>query len=482
LVSASPLPALKALHWCARAEALANVRGPLSLKTRWDEVERLLARALAEDEGFARPLTMMAWAVRNQGRPSGEYLPVVERAYARAGAATPQERYFAVGSAHQLRATADITSTSPRLDGARRQEIESAIEAYEALLLLQPDHYYLVNNLVRVYDLAGRADDIATMVARMADAQPRSLPLNTQAANELIARGNLPAARRYAARAEASLTPESHRADPSLAASARFLRAYLSWLEDDPHETLKLVDASATEEMVNRLPAAGRGLVVNKWISINLALGRLDRALEIAERLHVADGPSSHWLLADVFRARGESDRLRAYLTSVWTDHSNPAPQYLRVRSLVSLGLIDEAERAVERAKRQAPAWAADISEAQLELARGPPRAAHPMLQALRVIPHSLGGYPIAESLADAWEAVGDVPRAIEALERVTEQRPALIFDTYHLWMLSRARLAAQYRRMGREAQARPIEAHLLKLLAVADAGHPLVRELRARN
>jgi hypothetical protein len=35
---------------------------------------------------------------------------------------------------------------------------------------------------------------------------------------------------------------------------------------------------------------------------------------------------------------------------------------------------------------------------------------------------------------------------------------------------------------MGREAQARPIEAHLLKLLAVADAGHPLVRELRARN
>ncbi len=43
------------------------------------------------------------------------------------------------------------------------------------------------------------------------------------------------------------------------------------------------------------------------------------------------------------------------------------------------------------------------------------------------------------------------------------------------------AQLARLYRKSG-EARAREIEARLLKLLAAADADHPLVLELRSRR
>ena len=49
-------------------------------------------------------------------------------------------------------------------------------------------------------------------------------------------------------------------------------------------------------------------------------------------------------------------------------------------------------------------------------------------------------------------------------------------------WPRDRAQLARLYRKNGQEAEARAIESHLLKLLAVADADHPLLGELRARH
>ena len=46
-------------------------------------------------------------------------------------------------------------------------------------------------------------------------------------------------------------------------------------------------------------------------------------------------------------------------------------------------------------------------------------------------------------------------------------------------WMKTQLRLAQLYRKVGREQEAREIEAELLKLLAYADADHPFLRQLQ---
>jgi hypothetical protein len=48
--------------------------------------------------------------------------------------------------------------------------------------------------------------------------------------------------------------------------------------------------------------------------------------------------------------------------------------------------------------------------------------------------------------------------------------------------MLHRAHLARLYRKKGQIREAEAVEAHLLKLLAVADPDVPLLRELRSRS
>ena len=54
--------------------------------------------------------------------------------------------------------------------------------------------------------------------------------------------------------------------------------------------------------------------------------------------------------------------------------------------------------------------------------------------------------------------------------------------NTPNRWLRANAQLARLYRKSGEEAKAREIEARLLKLLAAADADHPLVLELHGRR
>jgi len=91
-----------------------------------------------------------------------------------------------------------------------------------------------------------------------------------------------------------------------------------------------------------------------------------------------------------------------------------------------------------------------------------------------------------AQKLADAWDALGETPKAIEVLAKAVERPPTLRLAnpmlTHHIWLTSNARLARLYRESGQEPKARVIEERLLKLLAVADTDHPLLKELRARH
>lgn len=85
--------------------------------------------------------------------------------------------------------------------------------------------------------------------------------------------------------------------------------------------------------------------------------------------------------------------------------------------------------------------------------------------------------------LAEALEAIGNVSEAIDTLEEVVGDRvEAIAGNTPNLWLRANAHLARLYHKSGHADKARAIEAHLMKLLAAADADHPLVVELGRRR
>jgi|SoiMethySBSTD1v2_1073268.scaffolds.fasta_scaffold284697_4 tetratricopeptide (TPR) repeat protein len=92
------------------------------------------------------------------------------------------------------------------------------------------------------------------------------------------------------------------------------------------------------------------------------------------------------------------------------------------------------------------------------------------------------GHYTIAQ-LASALDTVGQFDEAIALLTGVGDRRGEVAaFGTFDSWMLTRARLARLYRKTGNVGKAEGVEAHLLKLLALADPDFPLLKELRARS
>ncbi len=85
--------------------------------------------------------------------------------------------------------------------------------------------------------------------------------------------------------------------------------------------------------------------------------------------------------------------------------------------------------------------------------------------------------------LADTPAANGNLAEAIATLEEAVSDRVAVIAsNTKNCWLRANAQLASLYRRNGQEDKARAIEARLLKLLAHADADHPLAAQLKARR
>jgi tetratricopeptide (TPR) repeat protein len=151
-------------------------------------------------------------------------------------------------------------------------------------------------------------------------------------------------------------------------------------------------------------------------------------------------------------------------------------------------GLTSEAQRFLT-AQREEQAETEDQPEfhtvpGEIALARGDLAGAIAELeQAMKLAdgegPKRPGFYLGSESLAAALAKTGDVPRAIQVLERNPERRSAVIRGTTGAyWLRNRFALAKLYRGIGRVEDARIVEAELRELLAFADADHPILLEL----
>ncbi|HEY2942729.1 MAG TPA: hypothetical protein VGN09_09880 [Vicinamibacteria bacterium] len=98
------------------------------------------------------------------------------------------------------------------------------------------------------------------------------------------------------------------------------------------------------------------------------------------------------------------------------------------------------------------------------------------------------GGLPYfiaTEGLAEAWMDEGDAAQAQRVLEEAAPAR--LIYSPSlgvggHGWMRARLQLADLHRGLGRDTDAREIEADLRARLALADPHHAIRRELARRE
>jgi len=168
-----------------------------------------------------------------------------------------------------------------------------------------------------------------------------------------------------------------------------------------------------------------------------------------------------------------------------------------RLRVLMRAGLFDEAEAQIARLDKRfdgttvTPIDVATLTranrvyEADLALSRGEPARA---IELLNDVPTQLsigfGPFPsdLARVRALALHALGDTDRAIAVLNEIEGDRHSVAqTSNVGLWMEHRALLARLYRSAGRADAAAPIENELRKLLAVADADHPIVRQLGIR-
>ncbi len=87
-----------------------------------------------------------------------------------------------------------------------------------------------------------------------------------------------------------------------------------------------------------------------------------------------------------------------------------------------------------------------------------------------------------SEILAEAWREQEDSSSAAEVLRAALEKEAFLFLDqsvlTAPLWLKLRAQLSQLYREMARDQDAQKIEDELRKRLALADADHPILRQL----
>ena len=503
------LPSLEALNLFAQAKAMINLR-PVNPVSEWVTIEKFAREVIQADATFPGGPILLAWALTNQGRGRGEGQVHRERALLLADNATPQERYFIIASLHGAKARGPRGGRSI----AQPRELEKAAAAMEALFALQPDHYALRGNLRNVYQLLGRERDLAWMNLRLADARPWSVDVNLEVANQLLREGNVDGARRYGARAESALAPGSSAADPNLAAGVRLFRAYVAWVEDDPSETLRALNQVAPSA-ANLPDSERRQLFLRIW-PLYAAVGRLQAAEQAVQAIEPTDrGDLENAIVADMARAdlledRGDLTRLRELAATAWRDPLPAAARPMlakRVTFLIEAGLVDAAERDLQWFKQRTAdpsAWGPRLPARQfepfyasnagaIELARGRPAAAAAALRevmpAIRDAPPpilSAGGSQgqyAALKLAAALDAIGNVSEAITTLEQAVADRVAVTTsNTPHRWLRAVAQLARLYRKNGKEAKARAIEAQLMKLLAHADADHPLVLELRGRR
>lgn len=462
-------PSLRALELYSRADRLlreSDLSGPYRDRT----AEELLREAIAEDPLFASSYIHLAWSLFRQGRPAEDYLPLASRAVELAERATAVERYFIRASLLELRASST----------GRKSDLEAAVGQYLALLQLAPGHYWAGRNAVAVLRRLGRGLETVGLALRQVEARPNDVATLVRAAREIVLNtGDLPRARALVERAEALRAvaggPEEV-VDPFL----ELFPVHEAWSLGEVDEAVARLDRLAAG--LDTRPASARSGLARGVMRYYLDLGMVEEARRIYVRFSVP--PRAFWDLLLRWRD-GDGEYVREALLGRLAPDDLPQTAYV-ASILAQFGYFEDASRLLARLSPEFELEPGLVARAlgTIAVGEGRYREAVPLLEeALSILRYQghLGDYFYgAQTLAEAWEALGEAERGLAVLEEASRGKASALRQGYH-WMALRLRLADSYRAMGREAEARAVEDDLRRHCAHADHDFSIVQELQPR-
>lgn len=493
-------PSLHAAQLYSRAAAFIRNERPGEVQPAGE----LLKQAVEEDPEFASAHILMAWVTQRQGRPKEEYLPHAERAMELIARTSDVERYFIIGTHHDLvaKSIGDVGV------GDSNDHRRLAMAAYEAVLKLKPDHYWatgMLGNLYAVLKLEPRATEL---IVRYADLRPTNLTVRWSASMRFFEQGDTERGRLHLRKAEALITPEFAREHPEYEMTIFRVRIGDAWLPMDVKRVRQLTDARARRIAVLAASNPTTAGMNQDLVGIYNALGRTSDAARAAqnvpERGRFQNVTQVLLTETGALIGEGKPGAKDALLRHLMTEYPNleaiPATP-LWVASLIQLGKLDVLHAIVDRAKRDGFVlfnggrirWMLDAAEARLAVTEGNIEEATRRFQ----LAADNGGPAAAQTgdapvlIANAWVKRGDRRRAIAVLEDATRDRwtssaAGAIFGAVGLrvngWMSAANRLSELYREEGRRREADALDRDLRKLLAEAESDFPLLLRLRARQ
>ncbi len=424
----------------------------------------LFRQAIAVDPEFASAYNMLGWSVRFDD--PDEALRLFERAMELSPNTTERDRLFIEGTYYNYTG-----------------QPEQAAAKYKTLLALHPDHFYAANNLVGIYsprfgDL-DRPDEFLRWQVYIADRRPNNFlsQLPTALALRRFA-GQSDRWKRYAMRAYV-LKPLTLDEWPGPDWLHRFVwlnffPAYEHWSRGEIDEASREIDR-LTRTIATQSPEV-RELYVSQVGSYYLAFGQLQKATALFEGLSDANVRASR--LAWVADCLDDAAAIQEQLSKLSLGNTH------RPLRVVRAGLALErfgfpggpiADANMELALGELALRQGDLVEAVERFERG--------LEGLGESYHLLEFFLASESLASAWQRLGNEPRALgvleEAAHRTVRDRNDVLAGAFGRFRV-RARLASEYRTLGRVDEAEALEDDVLRMLEYADADHPIVRQINA--
>jgi DNA-binding winged helix-turn-helix (wHTH) protein/tetratricopeptide (TPR) repeat protein len=454
-------PSLRALQFYSRGMALVN-------QYEWEPAALQLEEAVREDPSFASAHILLAHCYTYLEKDAAA-APHYQKAFALVDSTTDRERYFILGGYYNNYVH----------DNAR------ALENYEVLVRLYPDDYWGVNNLAWAHAEVGKVLEAIPYVVRLAQLRPNDFYSNAYAVAQLSDPGDSPkSARSYYLRARALLTPENMQRFPSDAFEIGEFPVSEAWSQGDVEQADR--ELKRLVQIGDSLNGEARDIYMELVASCYMTLGKLRIATEITNSL--SDRDTRKYSLATLAYIRGDRKSLGQYATKLEGNAQfrlSSVPPILMARS----GLLSEARRAIAERDRS-KVWEethhgtgySKVMHGELELASDRPSKAIPLLEVGMASirrPRTFTSFLGPEALANAWEEMGNLPKAVEALESVAREKPRGEMSMGFAWMRDEAYLARLYRKVGRVQDAERIEAELDRLLAVADTDYPILVQLQ---
>jgi tetratricopeptide (TPR) repeat protein len=470
-------PSLRALQLFTQADEMMRRARRYGPSDKHATVAELLKEALDEDPQFAAAYTWLAYALRNLGRPPDEYLPHAQKGVDLSERVSERERYIILAGNHTLRG-----------------EDEKARPFWEALVERYPDDYWGNFNLQSLYRRTGRRVREWELRLRWPRLRPNDFLAHFQAALFLAREKSIAQAKPYVLRATELITAETPDRYPWEWAWIQLFPVHELWLEGHYERALSELDRVVGSSK-SRLDPAGRYLIRGAYAGY-MALGKLHATEDLMESL-----PGGRQLSVRIMYALlGGKIDINPILEKETLEGGVPR---VIVIFLARNGHVREARSVMElnqgkwwrqqRPNREVDQWNQanrGILEAEIAKAEGDESRAIALfedsLDLYEALPGSWGRdeyFLGAESLAHLLETRGDSAEAVRVLERASQPKWRSLFpEGPGHWVRIQWLLANLYRRFGEPEKALKVEAELLKVLSYADADHPILLELKARE